>query len=90
MEIKGKGGVVRVGGRTAATLGEWSLEGAPTAWTLHAELLHHNVLWLGGDGPFELRLHLVTGQWRWRGIRPQIVNGALYVTGTERWTLVGA
>ena len=88
MEIKGKGGSVRVGGRSAATLGEWSLEGAPTDWTLHAELLQHNPLWLAGNGPHELRLSLVTGYWRWRDVPVQVLNGALYVTGKEKWTLV--
>jgi len=89
MEIKGRGGSVRVGGRAAASLGEWILEGAVNDWVLNAELKEHNPLWLTGTGPFELRLSLVKGQWRWREADVQVVNGAVRATGTERWELIG-
>ena len=91
MEITGKGGTVRVAGRTAATLGKWSLEGRTTEWVVASEVEWCNPLWLT-HGPFEVRLNLAKGQWRWRNVDVTLNDegrGGLSVRGTQRWEVIG-
>lgn len=99
MEIKGKGGSLRTGGRTASTLGAWNLDGKTTEWVVGAEILSHNPVWMRSDGPFELRLNLAKGQWCWRNLPAgQIAllddghgpgSGGIRVQGYEKWLLIG-
>lgn len=90
MEIKGKGGSLRTGGRTVAVLGEWEMEGRTDDWRVDAHMSSHNPLWLAGAGPFELRLTLIQGQWRWRDVSVNLFGGMLILRGTTRWELIGA
>jgi hypothetical protein len=95
MEIKGRGGQIRVGGRVAASFGEWTFDGKTTDWVIGAEVEAHNPVWLSSDGPFEVRLHLTKGYWRWRDVPADKIalldggRGGIRIAGTEKWTLCG-
>lgn len=55
---RGVAGRLVVGGRTAATLGKWTLTepGGTAGWHLTAEVTQADDYWLTAGPPFELRL----------------------------------
>lgn len=64
----GTTGEVRVGGRVAAALRDWTATVEGDRWTVRAALAEVNPLYLDGPQPKELRLHLGKRIWRWRGV----------------------
>lgn len=74
----GTTGTLRIGGRQAAGLGQWSLRaaepapGEPEGYVLIAPLTETDPYWLDTGGPFELRLTLSRSVWRWRNVAPTL------------------
>lgn len=66
----GNGGELRVGGRVAAHLGDWSMERDGGAWVIHAALVEPNPLWLGQAARYDLRLNVGAAVWRWARLAP--------------------
>lgn len=65
---RGNGGEVRIGGRVAATITDWSAsyDGATETWSVGAGLSGVVDLWLDGAQTCDLRLKLGRAVWRWR------------------------
>lgn len=92
MEISGRGGTIRIAGRVAVRLAEWTLEGRTDDWNVVGAVEWCNPLWLSGPGPYELRLTLTKGAWLWRNVPVTLIDegrGGVRIDGRERWTLVG-
>jgi hypothetical protein len=89
--VEGKGGTIRTGGRVAARLGKWAIEGAAEDWELTSELTWCNPVWFTSPGPYELRVSLTRGAWLWRDVRVTLLDegrGGVSVSGKERWTRI--
>jgi hypothetical protein len=67
--LSGRGGVVRVGGREAATLTDWtvSYDTPNRAYRISTGLADVNPLYLSGSRPVEIRLQMQKRMWRWQG-----------------------
>lgn len=83
---KGRAGSLRVGGREAAVLGEWSLAAGQQgqdagAWRVTAAVTSADAYWLGRGGPYELRLTLHRDTWRWRTVSAAVEGGSATITG---------
>jgi hypothetical protein len=64
----GATGEVRVGGRVASGLRDWSASVDGEHWTIRAALADANPVYLDGPQAKELRLHLGKRIWRWRDV----------------------
>ena len=73
MKAVGKEGQLRVGGRVAADLGDWSLTTSSSEagkWALSAAVRNGGVdnMLLDSGAPVELRLTVASHEWRWKGV----------------------
>ncbi len=71
MAFKGASGTtgeVRVGGRVAAGLRDWSAAVDGECWTIRAALADANPVYLDGPARKEVRLNLGKRIWRWRDV----------------------
>lgn len=64
----GQSGEVRVGGRVAAGLRDWTLKPEAGNWRVVAMLVDINPLYLDSPAPKELRLQMGKRFWRWRNV----------------------
>jgi hypothetical protein len=72
-------GVLRVGGRTAASLGRWSYDGSADGWKVEADTSSIDAYLFENGSSFELRLDVGEHVWRWRDVT---VKGRSRVTVT--------
>ena len=78
---KGRHGSLRVGGREAAQLLEWTFTPGEPRWSVRADLGTYDDYWLASNGPFELRLPLAQSTWRWRNVAVSREYKTLAITG---------
>jgi len=70
--LSGRGGALRLGGREAALLSDWSVGNDPDVrggFIVRCGLADSNPIYLNPAYPGEVRLQMVRRQWRWRGCR---------------------
>ncbi len=84
---KGQSGSLRVGGRAAASLGEWTFTAGQEgqdggAWRVTAAVAAADPYWLDRGGPYELRLTLSKSTWRWRTVQASVDQQSATITGT--------
>lgn len=89
---EGQGGELRAGGRVVARLGRWTAhrDRAADTWTIVAPLVEAVDLWLDGPGPFEVRLRLGAGVWRWREVAVSRDGGHLTIVARQRFERLSA
>ena len=83
LHVTGKAGSLRVGGRVAATLEDWSFrkEDPPqVAWHITARAVDQDSLLLEAGIPIEVRLILAKDVWRWKGVQIE-GEGSIVVRG---------
>lgn len=84
-QATGKSAEVRVGGRVAATLGDWQLQTmGGGAWTFSATATTLDDFLMDSGGPFSLRVNVGKKIWRFDNV--DIINsgGSLTVLGHNR------
>ena len=71
LHVTGKSGQLRVGGRVAASLGDWTLDAEPPKeeWALTGRVTGRDDMLLESGVPIELRLQLTNDTWRWRNVQ---------------------
>ena len=76
LEVKGTGGQLRIAGRLAATLGDWTLERREGIWDILAQVSQRDSHWLTCGGTFKLTLPM--GRWgtyTWNGAEVRGADG---------------
>ena len=82
MKLSGQTASILVGGRCAARLGRWRLEGGPSeGWSVEGDVLEVNTVWLESGYALELRLDVGTKRWCWREVSAERNGNQITVTG---------
>ena len=82
--LSGRGGIVRVAGRAAATLTDWSLSFDYDAreYVIRAGITDVVPVYLSPSYRAELRLQMRQARWRWQGVRLAVEGDRIEVRAT--------
>lgn len=83
MNIKGTKGELRLGGRIAVQLGDWTFSGGSKEWSLSAKVESKDTYLCDLDGPFELRLKIGKQRLRYNNVSVSIGEKELNVDGVS-------
>jgi hypothetical protein len=81
--IRGRQGRLKVGHRTAATLGAFSLSPVPSGWAVEAEIASTDAFWIAQSAARSLDLDVGKQRWIWRDVTLEVDGG------TVRGTVLG-
>jgi hypothetical protein len=82
VNVTGQTASITVGGRCAARMGKWRLSGTPSeGWSVEADLLEVNTIWLESATALMLSLDVGTKRWNWRGVSVERSGNHITVTG---------
>lgn len=82
MKITGHHASIIVGGRCAARLGGWRLEGSPAeGWAVEADVLEVNTIWLESGAALSLACDVGNKRWRWHGVTVERQGSRMTITG---------
>jgi hypothetical protein len=79
--MQGKSGLLLAAGRTAAVLGDWTLDGASNEWTFNAAVRTIDEYWFDSADKFTLAIDVGERVWRWQVGKPELSDGKITLSG---------